>query len=187
MMGIGRIACSLAFVLSACHPAATGGGAGKVTATPTSGDAEREASNRGPGELLEETVPLLSGEALDLASLHGRVVLLELSATWVETWEEAHQQFGEMLRQNGDDDLVVIVVSLDTERDRLEADWERNAHPFLLGWDPQGALAARLQVVALPTVFVVGRDGRIAHVLSGSDPSDRNEMAGHVRAAVASR
>ena len=52
---------------------------------------------------------------------------------------------------------------------------------------PQGALAARLQVADVPTVFVIGRDGRIAHVLSGSDSSDHSAIAEHVRVAVASR
>jgi hypothetical protein len=79
------------------------------------------------------------------------------------------------------------VVSLDTERERLASDWERHPHPFLIGWDPQGALAARLQVIDVPTVFVVGRDGRVDHVVSGSDTSDRSAIAQHVRAAVASR
>jgi cytochrome oxidase Cu insertion factor (SCO1/SenC/PrrC family) len=187
MMESRRLAWGLVLVLGACRPAAAGSVAGAASAETPNADAERKASNREPGELLEETVPLLSGEALDLASLRGRVVVLELSATWVETWERAHEDYEKMLAQIGDDDLVVVVVSLDAERDKLGSEWERNSHPFLLGWDPQGALAARLQVADLPTVFVVGRDGRIAHVLSGSGLSDRSGIAEHVRTTVASR
>lgn len=182
-----RLAWGLVLVLGACRPQGVGTVAGAGSTTPPNTDVVGKASNREPGELLEETVPLLSGEALELASLRGRVVVLELSATWVATWEEAHQRYDEILAKNGDDDLVVIVVSLDAERDRLVSEWERHPHPFLLGWDPQGALAARLQVADVPTLFVIGRDGRIAHILSKSGLSDYPTIAEHVRMAVASR
>jgi len=185
MRGTTRVA--LCLVLCACDRAASAPVAAAGAAAPADAEARGKASNREPGELLEETVPLLSGEALELESLRGRVVVLELSATWVRTWDETHEHYDELLSKSGEEDLVVVVVSLDAERDRLASDWARHPHPFLVGWDPQGALAARLQVADVPTVFVIGRDGRIAHVCSGSDASDQSAITRQVRAAVASR
>lgn len=126
--------------------------------------------NREPGELLEATVPLVDGDGLALASLRGRVVALELTATWSERWPETYPFYARLLQQHGAERLAVVVVAMDSERATLSPEPGVRGPGFDLGWDPQGALAARLQVAALPTVVVLDREGRIAFV-QGAAPA----------------
>jgi hypothetical protein len=59
---------------------------------------------------------------------------------------------------------------MDSERATLSPEPGLRPRGFDLGWDPQGALAARLQAAALPTVVILDRRGRITFVQAGAPP-----------------
>jgi len=141
--------------------------------------------DRETGELLEATVPLLDGAGLQLASLRGRVVVLELSATWADRWSESFAFYNRLLQQHGPDKLAVVVVAMDSERATLSPEPGVRARGFDLGWDPQGALAARLQVAALPTVVVLDRGGHISFVQGGTPPGATQAIEDGIRQALA--
>lgn len=50
-------------------------------------------------------------------------------------------------------------------------EWDRDPPPFLLGWDPAGALALRLGVAALPAAFVLDPRGKPVGNVASVDPS----------------
>jgi peroxiredoxin len=117
-------------------------------------------------EVVELSIPLFGGGAVELERFRGRVVVLEVSASYAQGWGEVHEHYRRLLDGHGDDDLSIITVSLDMEPAQL-ASWERDPPPFTLGWDPQGALAARLGVTRFPTVFVLDREGRVIEEIAG--------------------
>jgi hypothetical protein len=141
--------------------------------------------DRAPGELLDATVPLLDGAGLSLASLRGRVVVLELSATWADRWSESFAFYNRLLQQHGPERLSVVIVAMDSERATLSPEPGMRGRNFELGWDPQGALAARLQVAALPTVVVLDRSGRISFVQGGTPPGATQAIEDGIRQALA--
>jgi hypothetical protein len=140
--------------------------------------------DRETGELLEATVPLVDGAGLPLADLRGRVVVLELSATWADRWSESFAFYNRLLQQHGPDKLAVVIIAMDSERATLSPEPGLRARGFDLGWDPQGALAARLQVAALPTVVVLDRGGHISFVQGGSPPGATQAIEDGIRQAV---
>ncbi len=127
-------------------------------------------TNRQPGETLELTIPRIDGDALSLADLRGRVVVLEVSATWREDWRAGYGVYNELLHEHGDH-LAAILISVDPERDHLSPEPAVRAPAFTLGWDPQGAVAAQLQLATFPTLLILDRDGRIAHIETGARPT----------------
>jgi hypothetical protein len=88
------------------------------------------------------------------------------------------------LQQHGPDRLAVIVVALDSERAALSPEPGVRGRGFDLGWDPQGALAARLQVAALPTVVVLDRSGRVAFIQGGAPPGSTVAIEDGIRRAL---
>lgn len=145
---------AIAAALLACKPAAQPGPAQPDDpATPTS------ASRHASGEVVDANVPLASGDVLALASLRGKVVLLELSdASHRDTAVLA--DYARMVETHGER-VAIVVVSLDA------VGWETSGTPYQLGWDPAGALAAKLHAAKLPTVLVLDREGRIAFQYGG--------------------
>lgn len=178
---------ALAGLLLACQSQQTRPGPSVNPEPPASAlpDPVGAPVNRQPGELLAVTVPLVDGDGLDLTSLRGRVVVLELTATWTRSWPETYPFYARLLREHGPDRLAVIVVAMDNERAALSPEPGLRGPGFDLGWDPQGALAARLQAAALPTVVVLDREGRVAYVQADAPPGATRALEDGIRRALA--
>ena len=114
------------------------------------------------GAPIELDVPLVSGESEALANLRGRVVVLLISSSDRPGWQEFRRHFEAELSRVGRERLAVIAVANDPDPKGLLAEWDRNPPPFLLSWDPAGAVALRLGVAKLPAVFVLDAGGRLA-------------------------
>ena len=165
-MSPGRVALVL-FGLLACAP----GGTGSQSTDPGAAAGPPSALAGRVGEALELSVPLVGGGRVELAELRGRPVLLELSDATVADRDAAQDRYRALVEQRGDA-VVVITVALDAEAADLPAAWTDAQPPFVLGWDPQGALAARLQLVTLPTVVLLDEQGHIVAVYEGESPSE---------------
>jgi hypothetical protein len=142
--------------LLGCRPAAhattTKPDGGAPTALPTS----RHAA----GDVLDANVPLAHGGVLPLASLRGKVVILELGGA-ADRDATVEADYAALAESSGDR-LAIVMVALDP------GGWHDDAPPHTLGWDPQGALAAKLHAATLPTVIVLDAEGRIAHQYGGA-------------------
>jgi len=181
-----RVLVALAGLLLACQSQPVRPGPSVAPEPPSAlPDPVHAPVNRQPGEELAVTVPLVDGDGLALASLRGRVVVLELTATWTRSWPETYPFYARLLREHGPDKLAVIVVALDSERAALSPEPGVRGPGFDLGWDPQGALAARLQAAALPTVVVLDREGRIAFVQADAPPGATQSLEDGIRRALA--
>ena len=82
-------------------------------------DPVAQPTNREEGDVLVLTIPRVGGDILDLRELRGRVVVLELSATWVEGWRERYALYNDLLRAHGAEDLAVVLIAMDNEREAI--------------------------------------------------------------------
>ena len=139
------------------------------------------------GVPIELDVPLISGESEALAALRGKVVVLMLSSSDRPGWSGFRSHFESRLDQIGRERLVVVAVANDADPEHLKAEWDRDPPPFLLGWDPDGALALRLGVAALPAVFVLDPDGHARGNLASVDAAALATIDAWVDEALASR
>jgi peroxiredoxin len=137
-----------------------------------------EPANRAEGDQLEATIPVVGGESIELSSLRGRPVLLEISASWEPGFAEAHALYAELLAEHGELAVIVIVA------DPADAGLDGLSPEFTLAWDPAGALAAKFSVATFPTMFVIDRSGQITTVVNGWDDTVREALAVAVAAAA---
>lgn len=154
-MSARRWLCVLALGLGCRPPTAR-------TSEPGAADAPKSlpTSRHAAGEVLDANIPLAHGGVLTLTSLRGKVVILELDdAAHRDAAVEADYA---ALAEGAGAELAIVMVALDP------GGWHDDAPPHLLGWDPQGALAAKLHAAALPTVLVLDAEGRIAHQYGGA-------------------
>ncbi|PRP90518.1 AhpC/TSA family protein [Enhygromyxa salina] len=139
-----------------------------------------EPANHTEGDELEATIPVIGGDSIELSSLRGRPVLLEISASWEPGFAEAHALYAELLAEHGE--LAVIVVVADPE----DAGLSGLPPEFTLAWDPAGALAAKFSVATFPTMFVIDRGGRISAVVNGWDAGVHDALRESVARASSS-
>ena len=107
----------------------------------------------------------LDGTRLKLPDdLRGKVVVIDFWATWCRPCLEAMPEMKRLYAKYKDKGMEIVGISLDTKRSSLEAYVRKQKlgwiHTFTgKGWkDPT---ARKYGVGAIPSVWVVGRDGRV--------------------------
>lgn len=108
------------------------------------------------------TLTDLNGKTVTLSSLRGKVVFLNLWATWcppcrseMPSIESLYSKF----RQTPD--FVTLAVSEDTDVKAPAQYVKKNNFNFPVLLDPRNTVGDAYNVSGLPESFVIGRDGRI--------------------------
>ena len=119
---------------------------------------------------------------MDLAKLRGKVVLLDFWATWCPPCVEEVPTLVETYAQFKDKGFEIVGVSLDSDKDALAAFTKENKMPWPQffdgkGWDSE--LAQRFNIQAVPTMWLLDREGKLA------DASPRDRLKQAVEAALA--
>lgn len=106
---------------------------------------------------------------VDLAAFRGKVVYLDFWASWCGPCRASFPWMTNLARTHAADSLVVIAVNLD--KDRALADAFLVEHPagFRVAFDPSGRTAEAYKVSAMPTSFLIGRDGTVLLRHAGFD------------------
>lgn len=113
----------------------------------------------------------LEGRVHRLSELRGKVVFLNLWATWCPPCIAELPSIEALHRRFRDSDLVVLAVSQDSEGEKAVRPMAmRFALSFPLLLDPEGSLSPRYGVTGYPETFVIGRDGRVVEHFIG--PTD---------------
>lgn len=135
-------------------------------ATSTSGHPSLAASTARPAApaLVGTT---LAGEPIELASLRGRVVIVDFWASWCAPCREAMPRLQALHDELGSAGVVVIGVSVDDSEADARAFLEAAGIGFPIVLDTEQQLAAAWEPRKMPTTFVIDREGAIAAVHAG--------------------
>jgi peroxiredoxin len=105
----------------------------------------------------------LKGNAISLSSLRGKVVFLNVWATWCAPCREEMPSIESLYKAFGvNKDFVVLAVSQDTDGLKAVAPYmEKNGFDFTVLLDPRNEVGESYSVTGVPETFIIGRDGRI--------------------------
>jgi peroxiredoxin len=105
-------------------------------------------------------VATLSGDSISLASLQGKVVLLNLWATWCVPCRKETPFLQEVYEKHRAEGLEVLGVSLDTGDPKEVTDFVHEMGvTYTVGLDPHMRAMDLYQVAGLPASFLLDRDG----------------------------
>jgi cytochrome c biogenesis protein CcmG, thiol:disulfide interchange protein DsbE len=108
----------------------------------------------------EFALPVLDGQQpLDLASLRGKVVLLNFWATWCKPCEDEMPAMQRLHAALSGDAFELVAVSVDSGDAEVRAFRDRLALSFPILLDPQKEISRRYQTFRYPESFLIGRDG----------------------------
>jgi cytochrome c biogenesis protein CcmG, thiol:disulfide interchange protein DsbE len=146
------------------------------TSRPESGAAPlSKAPTVAAGKLAANfTLKDLKGDQISLASLRGKVVFLNIWATWCAPCREEMPSIESLYNDfKSNKDFVVLAVSQDTDGDTVRPFVEQNHLRFTVLLDPRNEVGERYDVNGIPETFIIGRDGRIvAHHVGPYDWSN---------------
>ena len=133
-------------------------------ALPVAAGAALAAPRRAPSFDL----PTIEGR-LALEKYRGHVVYLDFWASWCGPCRTSFPWLAKLAAAHAGDSLVVIAVNLDKERALADAFLKQYPAAFAIAFDPRGTTAEAYQVSAMPTSFLIGRDGMILYRHAGFD------------------
>jgi peroxiredoxin len=121
------------------------------------------------------SAPTIAGDTIRLANLRGRVVFLNLWATWCPPCREEMPAMQELYRQLAGPGFEMLAVSADEAGAAVVTPFVRDlglSFPVLL--DPQLEVASRYRVTGYPETYVIDRNGMVvAHMIGPRDWGSR--------------
>lgn len=100
-------------------------------------------------------------DSLDLSQYRGKVVLVDFWASWCVPCRRSFPWMNEMQEKYAASGLVIIAVNMDAEAGEAEAFLDEYPANFKILNDPDGNIARSYDVIAMPSSYVIGRDGSL--------------------------
>ena len=128
---------------------------------PTSGHAEIKPGDSFP--TLDST--LLTGGPVPATS--GKVTLVDFWASWCAPCKESFPSYAQLQTDYASRGLVIVAVSVDQNAAAFDAFVKKMAPAFATLRDKNQQLVREVKVPAMPTCYLLGRDGRVRFVHQG--------------------
>lgn len=125
---------------------------------------------------LDFTVTGLKGDSITLSSLKGKVLILDFWASWCGPCRFSNKHLVKLYSKYKGKGLEILSVSLDDEM----KDWKKAVAKDKItwlqgidlgGWDAMSAI--KWQVDALPSTFVVNKNGDVVAINPGKDELEK--------------
>jgi len=148
------------------------------------GDAPAPIDRGSPAPAFE--LPRVGGGApVSLASLRGKVVLLNFWATWCKPCEDELPAMERLNRALAGSDFELVGVSVDADAAPVEQFRDRLGLGFTLLLDADQRVARTYETFRYPETLLIGRDGVILERYVGSKEWDSPSYVENIRRVIA--
>lgn len=141
-----------------------------------------EAEESGPEALVGKPAPaftltLLEGGTFDLASYQGKqIVLLDFWATWCGPCRAAMPTLVEVSKDYAAKGVRYFAVNLREKPDVIRKYLQQANLEITVPLDEEGKIAKQYNVRGIPTMVIVGKDGKVKKVHVGSSAELKQEL-----------
>jgi thiol-disulfide isomerase/thioredoxin len=121
---------------------------------------------------------------LDLSQYEGKVVVLDFWASWCVPCRRSFPWLNGMHDKYADDGLVIVGVNLDQKRDEADVFLAEYPANFRIYFDESKDLAREFEVIAMPSSYLLGRNGEILKRHYGFKVKKQEEYEAAIVAAL---
>ena len=130
-------------------------------------------------------VPSLDGSGLHLKELKGKVVFLNLWATWCSPCKEEMPAMERLWQKYKDRGLVVIALSMDSGGVKVVKPYiDQAKYTYPVGLDPKMEVAQLYGARSVPSTFIIDRGGMLRAIALGPRDWDGQVAFAYIEALL---
>ena len=127
----------------------------------------------------------LEGKDVSLSDYKGKIVFLNFWATWCPPCRKEMPSMESLQNKLGTDDFVILAVATDRKGEKLVRPFvEEKKISFKVLIDDRSDVSDLYGVVALPTTYIIGRDGVIIEMVRGGEEWDGAETIEYFKSLI---
>ncbi|MCB0328302.1 MAG: redoxin domain-containing protein [Bdellovibrionales bacterium] len=119
------------------------------------------------------TVKSVDGAPLQLNDYSGKVIYLDIWASWCSACRQSLPWMEELQSKYGDKGFQVIAVNVDEEREAADNLLREKVKNLLVGFDPDGIVPQLYKASSMPSSYLIDRSGAIVSI---HDRINQSEM-----------
>lgn len=125
-----------------------------------------------------------NNQHLSLASLRGKVVLLDFWASWCGPCRQSFPLYEKLRTEMPARDFTLLAVNLDEMEDGPRAFLAEHPVHYASLADPAGEVARAFGLVGMPSSFVIDREGVVRARHTGFKPQDIDALRKEIEALI---
>jgi Peroxiredoxin len=130
-------------------------------------------------------LPNMQGQVVRLLQLKGKVVLLNVWATWCAPCRQEMPTLETLYQRLKGKDFVMLAVSQDVDGEKTVRSYlQEGGYTFPVLLDVQGEVGRKYGVLGYPETFIIDRQGTIVHHHMGYNDWSRPAMEAAVRRLI---
>jgi peroxiredoxin/outer membrane lipoprotein-sorting protein len=145
---------------------------------------QKEATNLVGRAAPNFTLKDLQGKETALGNLKGQVVVLDFWATWCQPCVRSLPELEKFQKQVAGKDVQIFAVNLQEDRAKVEAFLKAHQLNLPVLLDPEGSMADKYHITAIPETVVIGKDGVVKNIFIGNTSQSTQELRDAVNAAL---
>lgn len=121
---------------------------------------------------------------VSLEQYKGSVVYLDFWASWCSPCRKSFPWMNDMQSRYREAGLTVIAINLDESQELAESFLKNMSIDFTIAFDKSGQTAADFNILAMPSSFLIDRDGKIIHKHLGFRQKDKAAIEHSIQKAL---
>ena len=108
------------------------------------------------------SLPMLNGDVVSLGDYRGKVVFLNIWATWCPPWREEMPDMEKLSQKMKGEDFEILAVSIDANGAEVVAPFmKKNKLTFPALLDPKGITKGLYGITGVPETYIIDKQGNI--------------------------
>lgn len=123
-------------------------------------------------------------QQIKLSEYRGKIVYLDFWASWCQPCRKSFTWMNKMQALYGDQDFTVIAINLDESREKANKFLQQIPANFDVAFDPKGRTAEAYKVKAMPSSYLVDKNGELVHANLGFRGNDEDKLELKIRELI---